>query len=242
MRQPFLKSAWLLVGILAAGNAFAHGIWVEQRRGNLEVVYGDGAADDAYPSSKFHGAWGYDKAGNPVAIRAQSLDTHVRLLPQGSTAVIAAAMNNGYFARGADGKLVAQRKSALSGATLGAGNWKYNLTVLQSDAKIPTRIDGVRLVVFPEKDPTKVKAGETLPVRVLLDGKPVAGVKLAADYKGVPQDNKIETDKDGRAHLTVRNRGLNVISASYTQKGNTNDPETDEIWMNSTLTFVGARS
>jgi len=242
MRKPSLKSVWLLAGILAAGNALAHGVWVEQRRGNLEVVYGDGPADDAYPSSKFHGAWGYDKAGNPVSIRAQRLDTHVRLLPQGSAAVIVTALNNGYYARGADGKLAAGRKSALPGATLGAGNWKYNLTVLQGDAKIPTKFDGIRLVVFPEKDPTKLKAGETLPVRVLLDGQPVAGVKLAADYKGVPEDNSVVTDKDGRANLTVRNRGLNVISAGYTQKGGTNDPEADEIWMNSTLTFVGARS
>jgi len=235
-----LKSLCLTLSLLATGNALAHGIWLEQRRGNLEVVYGHGPSDDAYPNSKFHGAWGYDKAGNPVAIQIQKLDTHVRLLPQGQPAVIVAALNNGYYARGADDKLVNQRKSQVPGATMGAGNWKYSMTVLQPDAKIPTQVAGIRLMVLPEKDPVKLTMGETLPVKILLDGQPVAGVKITADYRNASEAAPIETDKNGRAHITVRNGGLNVISAGYTHKSS-QDPDEDEVWMNSTLTFLAAK-
>jgi len=240
--SPFsLKSMCVMAGLLAAGNALAHGIWLEQRRGNLEVVYGHGPSDDVYPNSKFHGAWGYDKAGHPVSIQIQKLDTHVRLLPQGQPAVIVAALNNGYYARGADDKLVNQRKSQVPGATMGAGNWKYGITVLQPDARIPTQVAGIRLMVLPEKDPVKLKMGETLPVKVLLDGKPVAGVKITQDYRNASDAAPIETDSNGRANIVVRNSGLNVISAGYTHKGS-NDPDEDEIWMNSTLTFLAAKN
>jgi len=241
MKLFSLKSVCVAASLLAAGNALAHGIWLEQRRGNLEVVYGHGPSDDAYPNSKFHGAWGYDKAGNPVAIQVQKLDTHVRLLPQGQQpAVIVAALNNGHYARGADEKLVNQRKSQVPGATMGAGNWKYSITVLQPDAKIPTQTAGVRLLVVPEKDPLKLKMGEALPVKVLLDGKPVAGVKLTQDYRNASEAPPVETDSNGRANLTVRNGGLNVISAGYTHKVS-DDPDEDEIWMNSTLTFLASK-
>jgi len=240
VRKPALKTVWLLAGILVAGNVTAHGIWVEQRRGNLELVYGDGPADDAYKTSKLRGAWGYDRSGDAVVVRAQHLESHVRLLPQGPVAAIAASYSNGYYTRDAEGKFLNRRRSEVPGATYGSSNWKYTLTILQPGARIPAKIDEVKLLVRPEKDPTTVKAGETLPVQVLYDGKPVADVELKTDYKGNPQDTGAKTDKNGRASITVRNRGLNVISASYRSKVD-NDPDADEIAMNSTLTFVGAK-
>jgi len=38
----------LLAGLLLCGQAAAHGLWTEQRRGNHEVIYGHGAEDDAF--------------------------------------------------------------------------------------------------------------------------------------------------------------------------------------------------
>ena len=38
----------LLAGLFASSSALAHGLWPEERRGNIEVVYGHGAEDDAF--------------------------------------------------------------------------------------------------------------------------------------------------------------------------------------------------
>jgi uncharacterized GH25 family protein len=68
-------------------------------------------------------------------------------------------------------------------------------------------------LILPEVDPLTVGPGRSLPVRVLLDGKPAAGIKLVGDYRNAPNTLSTETDKDGRAEVLVRNEGLNVIAA-----------------------------
>ena len=52
----------VLIAALFAGQVSAHGLWTEQRRGNIEVVYGHGAEDNAFKAQKISGAWAYDAA------------------------------------------------------------------------------------------------------------------------------------------------------------------------------------
>lgn len=40
--------ALLLLGTLFATEVSAHGLWTEQRRDNIEVIYGHGAEDNAF--------------------------------------------------------------------------------------------------------------------------------------------------------------------------------------------------
>ena len=60
------------LGLLFAGQVSAHGLWTEQRRGNIEVIYGHGAEDNAFKAQKISGAWAYDAGGKmiPVTRRA----------------------------------------------------------------------------------------------------------------------------------------------------------------------------
>lgn len=44
MKHP---KTFALLGLLLAAQASAHGLWTEQRRGNIEVIYGHGAEDNA---------------------------------------------------------------------------------------------------------------------------------------------------------------------------------------------------
>jgi len=239
MRITNLPTALLLASsLLTASYASAHGIWLEERRGSLEVVYGHGS-DDAYPTSKFHGAWGFDKNGKKVTVQTIPLETHVRLLPKGDAAVIASSLDNGYYTQKADKTWVNKGRSEVADAISSGNYWKYNLAVLQKGAKIPSNLSELRLAVIPETDPTVLKAGDTLPVRVLLDGKPLAGVKITEDYRNMDHVASFETDKDGRAKVVVRNGALNVIAASYTLKLE-GHPDADKIGMESTLSFVAA--
>jgi len=240
MRVPTLSSIALLAGLVVASSASAHGIWLEKRRGNLDVVYAHGASDDAYKTSKFHGAWGFDKNGNKVPVQALHLESHVRLLPQGNAAVIASSLDNGYYTQKADKTWVNEGRSKVADAVSSGNYWKYNLAILQSGAKIPKNLSELKLAVIPETDPTVLKAGDTLPVRVLLDGKPLAGVKITEDYRNMDHQASYETDSNGRAKVVVRNRGLNVIAASYTQELQ-GHPDADKVGMESTLSFVASK-
>ena len=65
--MQYLKPLTLL-GLLFATEVSAHGLWTEQRRGNIEVIYGHGAEDNAFKAQKISGAWAYDVAGKMIPV------------------------------------------------------------------------------------------------------------------------------------------------------------------------------
>jgi len=240
MRVQIFSAAVLLGSMMVINTASAHGVWLEQRRDNIEAVLGHGPADDAYNASTFEGAWGFDKSGNKIPVKVQRLDAHVRLLPQGDAAVIASAMNLGYYSQRADKSWVNKGRKDVPGALSSSASRKYNLAILQSGAKLPKKFDQLRLAIIPEKDPTVLKAGDTLPVRVLLDGKPLAGVKIIEDYRGMDHVASFETDNNGRANIVVRNKGLNVIEVGHSLVLK-DDPNADKLGLSATLSFVASK-
>jgi len=236
---PALTSVLFVAATLVASHASAHGIWVEKRRGNLEVVYAHGVQDDAYKTEKFHGAWGYDQAGKPVAVQVQRLDSHVRLRPASAPATLLAVLDNGHFSQDPDGRWHNLRRAEVPRATQSMRIWKYNLSVMAPGAQLPA-LDQLRLAIVPQADPVTLKAGELLPVQVLFDGKPLAGVKLVEDYRNMDHQASYETDAQGRAQVLVRNRGLNVLYVNYKHPLD-DDADINILWLDSTLSFVASK-
>ncbi len=201
-----------LIGLLLATQVSAHGLWTEQRRGNIEVIYGHGAEDNAFKAQKISGAWAYDASGKMIPVTVERLDDHARLKPLKTPAILAVALDNGMWSQTADKKWINKGRTQVPGAIESTQTFKYSLAIYEPGAKLP-KLDALKLLILPEADPLTVGPGKSLPVRVLLDGKPAAGVKLIGDYRNAPNTLSTETDKDGRAQVLVRNEGLNVISA-----------------------------
>ncbi|UVL15051.1 DUF4198 domain-containing protein [Pseudomonas atacamensis] len=227
----------LLIAALFTGQVSAHGLWTEERRGNIEVIYGHGAEDNAFKPQKISGAWAYDASGKMIPVSVERLADHARLKPLKPPAVLAVALNNGMWSQTADKKWINEGRSKVPGATEATQTFKYSLAIYQPGAKLP-KLDQIKLLILPEVDPLTVGPGKSLPVRVLLDGKPAAGVKLIGDYRSAPNTLSTETDKDGRAQVLVRNEGLNVIAAQVEV------PVKDSVDVNSrglfsSLTFLG---
>jgi len=240
MRIPTFSTALLLAGLVVASSASAHGLWLEKRRGNIDVVYGHGPADDAYKTTKFQGAWGFNKRGESVPVNVVSMDSYVRLLPQGDVTAIVSWLDNGFYTQRADKSWVNKGRSEVADAVSSGNYVKYSIAILASGAQLPNNLPQLRLAIIPEKDPTLLKAGELLPVRILLDGKPISGVKIVEDYRGMDQQASFVSDSNGRANVVVRNRGLNVIEASYSMDL-VGHPDADRIGMSSTLSFVASK-
>jgi uncharacterized GH25 family protein len=227
----------VLFASLFAGQVSAHGLWTEQRRGNIEVVYGHGAEDNAFKAQKIGGAWAYDASGKMIPVSVERLADHARLKPLRSPAVLAVALNNGMWAQTADKKWINKGRSEVPEAVEATETFKYSLAIYQPGAKLP-KLDQIKLLILPEVDPLTVGPGKSLPVRVLLDGKPVAGVKLIGDYRSAPNTLSTETDQDGRAQVLVRNEGLNVIAAQI-EVPVKNSVEVNSRGLFSSLTFLG---
>lgn len=235
MRTPTLLAA--LLAALLAGQAQAHGLWTEQRRGNIETIYGHGAEDNAFKASKISGAWAYGPGGKMIPVTVQRLDDHARLQPLKSPAVVAVALDNGAWSLTPDKQWINQGRSKVPNSIESLHTFKYSLAIYQEGAKL-SKLDQLKMLILPEVDPLEVGPGKRLPVRVLVDGKPVAGVELIGDYRGAPHQVSAKTDAEGRAQVLVRNEGLNVISASISLpvKGD-KDIETRGLF--TSLTFLG---
>ncbi|MBJ7373831.1 MAG: DUF4198 domain-containing protein [Pseudomonas sp.] len=227
----------LLIAALFTGQVSAHGLWTEERRGNIEVVYGHGAEDNAFKAQKISGAWAYDASGKMIPVSVERLADHARLKPLKPPALMAVALNNGMWSQTADKKWINEGRSKVPGATEATQTFKYSLAIYQPGAKLP-KLDQIKLLILPEVDPLTVGPGKSLPVRVLLDGKPAAGVKLYGDYRSAPNTLSTETDKDGRAQVLVRNEGLNVIAAQV-EVPVKDSVDVDSRGLFSSLTFLG---
>jgi len=94
MNKHHAKYAMALVAALMAGQASAHGMWTEERRGNIEVIYGHGAEDDAFDPKKISGAWATDHHGSRIPVTVERLEDHARLKPLESAAVLSVALDN----------------------------------------------------------------------------------------------------------------------------------------------------
>jgi uncharacterized GH25 family protein len=78
-------------------------------------------------------------------------------------------------------------------------------------------------------------------LRVLYQGKPVAGAKVLQDMINDPDATPVVSDKDGYVTLKVRNQGLNVIAAIL-ETGPDQPAKYNRVEHLATLSFVLAHA
>lgn len=149
-----------------------------------------------------------------------------------------------FWSKGPDG-WAQKNKKEMPEATYSELAIMYAKTVLNVDGsdsdEFVTKPVGQRLEIVPLKNPAKVKVGETLPVQVLVDGKPLKMAEVSATFAGFAE-NKEHKAFSGRADL----KGIIEIVplkegywfAKVTYKAPYEDPSvSDELIMVATLTF-----
>lgn len=84
-------------------------------------------------------------------------------------------------------------------------------------------------------------AGESIKLRVLYKGQPVAGARVLWDFVNDPDGKPVLTAADGTVTIKVRNQGLNVVTAIFNSPASEpNKTNTDEHL--ATLSFVLAHA
>jgi uncharacterized GH25 family protein len=74
-------------------------------------------------------------------------------------------------------------------------------------------------------------------VRVLFEGKPVAGAKVWQDIVTDPDGTPIVADANGEVTLPVRNQGLNVVKTEH-ETASTDPGKTNMTHHFATLSFM----
>ena len=77
---------------------------------------------------------------------------------------------------------------------------------------------GLFLEIIPERDPTTLRAGEDLPVRVIRDGAPFAGFSLSAVTAGDKEGETQKTDEAGRATFKLNRPGRWLLKGVEARK------------------------
>jgi len=103
-----------------------------------------------------------------------------------------------------------------------------------------TRAVGVKAELVPATDPTSVRAGQTLTVQLLVNGRPVpnAAVSAAVDGGEIPR----QTDAQGRATLPIDRDGawlVKTVHMTRLPKSFPPGPEWESFWV--TLAFHTAK-
>lgn len=206
--------AWFASAALVAfaSSALAHTVWLEpaaQGEGDYRVMFGGHAGKvQSYDPHKLKEVAATDPQGKSLKVSRRITADGVLLDVEGAPALIAMHFDNGIHSRPPTGPSVEKPMSEVPGATRATYAVKYHKTVVDWSPLV-TRPIGQPFEVVA-LDATTPVADKPLRVRVLQDGKPVAGVKLGRGEEGTASDPV--TDADGVAAF-VPAKGFNRLWA-----------------------------
>ncbi|QLB20733.1 hypothetical protein A6B43_03935 [Vespertiliibacter pulmonis] len=230
----FKKTAIALLAALFSGSIFAHGAWIAQQQDKYVVVYGHGAENNAYKAEQVKRIEGYKKGEKTILVRKDH-DDFVSFDLAGSE-LVGVEFYNGFWTKFKDGKWEQKpRNEAKGDIELGTESAKYAVSLFDHHAKIKPL--GYPLEIVPEQNPLEMSEGDSVTVKVLFNGKPLADAKVTNDYVNLGEDGYKKTDKDGKVTLTIRNDGLNVFEVGH-RVDHPNKDKADKLSLSATFSFV----
>lgn len=234
---PTLVSTAASVAImLSVSAAHAHGVWVAERFGETAIVYGEGPSDDKYKPEKVKKVQFCTAADACSVIEPTQSETYSVLPKPETDGVFVVDFLNGFWTKDGAGKWANKPKSAVDDPQDSVLSQKYNVTIMGHwpDGLGPL---GNALEIVPMADPAALNVGDTFEVQVLLDGKPLADATVTADFTGAPDAFTSKTNAEGKADVTIRNGGLNVLGVGHAVPlGDAHDA--DRLSYEATLAFT----
>jgi len=218
----------LLLPLVAAA-AFAHDLWMVEEKGRVLVRIGEDfpvatngltaerivflRVAEASRVSMLEGAAGEKQYAAPLP-GAVSGPLLVELEVKPRFITLKAPDFNRYIQGERFSEVIAARKAG--GATDSPGREIYSrysklLVEAPGDDGHLSVVRGHRLEIVPERNPARLPSGEPVPLRVLFDGKPLAGVLVSAGpagMKGHQFPARATTDAEGRVGLAISSGGL----------------------------------
>lgn len=195
--------------------AQAHGIWFAQRGGQLALVYGVGAEDldTVKRQPLLRGLTALDAHGQAIDARWRASGALLLVESERPPVLVATVLDNGIWSKTPDGRWHRKGHDELPDAVRSEKTIKYAVAIRGPLSGPVPALPGQVLQIVPDEPALPTVLGQTLRLRVLYEGKPVAGAVVRNDHVNDPDHPGQTTDADGRVTITVRNQGLNVVAA-----------------------------
>jgi nickel transport protein len=228
----------LFVLFLSIQPVIAHDAWIEKQDGRLAVLYGHCGKHEPYDSTNVKEARGFDENGKPLAVEIRHDKDGALLAPQGTPSLVTMFYDGGYYVRTPDGgKKMTRRNAEGKFPVLEALRSQKCAKAFLAPGQAWSAIVGLPFEIVPEKDPFSLKPGDVLPMRILLDAKPIEGVTFKIGTAGHPDPKSLpKSDKDGKVSLVIPDAGLQVIAAAI-KVPRKDDPDADVLSLCSSLSF-----
>jgi uncharacterized GH25 family protein len=226
-------AALLTLGV--AGTAMAHSVWLEPEGGRIAVIYGHGHEHDPYDPARIDAVMAFDAAGKAVAVETVAEADAASLEVGDEAALVTLTFDNGIWTQSPAAGWVQAPKHEVEGYAGSGHYWKFTRLVLASPDE-PSQAVGLPLEIVTVEDPIGLAPGDALTIRVLLDGAPLAGAAVAADFFGDAHGGTLVTDAAGEATITIADGPLHVVSVDH-GVDLADDPDTDRLVYNATFSF-----
>ncbi len=222
---------FLSLGFISS--AFAHHAWVEKEGDRFIVGWGHPPKMDPYEPERVKDIKAFDLKGRELALTRTNERNKVYLFSNVDVSMITLSFEGGYLVTTPEGKKRMTKREAQKAGLQIVDSFYSNQFAKSifaySDAVIKPA--GMRFEIVPLKNPYLLKQGESLPIKVLYEGKPLAG---AAVETGNHKDAG-KTGMDGIANIEISGHGMQVVIAKY--RIASNDPDTDFMSFTTVLTW-----
>jgi uncharacterized GH25 family protein len=142
----------------------------------------------------------YDSGRSPMELDAGKFEEYLKL--EGLEKISALRARRGQSAAAAKEVFSRNAKSLIAGAGGTGAGWD--------------RVFGQRLELVAEKDPYTLRGGGELPVRLLYEGKPLAGALVVALQRDQPEAKvAVRSDAKGRVRLNLDHPGFWLVKAVH---------------------------
>ena len=163
-----------------------------------------------------------------------------RLFADSGHLMLAARYDNGLWVKTADGLYRNATRRLVPDATESLWSGKFAKALSGSDAPWQ-KVLGHELEIIPLSDPVKAKPGQTLRLRVLFHGKPLAGAEVergdgvtAVPEKDIP---RFTSDSEGIAAVPIVNPGPQLLVIDHRVVPSATPDQANADLFNATLWF-----
>jgi uncharacterized GH25 family protein len=256
-----VKTVFLFLGVffisaIICGQAWSHDLWVVMEKYQL----GKGAipamdifsshqfpakAEDFLPADRFEKAMIVTPSGQQVStvIKKEGVYGPEAGMTEEGTYLAVAIPVNGFSTKTTEGYQRGKSKKEVSNVIECSYSKKYAksvFTVGRPSGDVFAKPLGHAMEIIPQKDPSLVKSGEVLPVKVLLDGKP-ARTYVYGTYAGFSEAPNTfayttRTNKEGIAEIKMLHSGAWVLIVKEVQPY-ADATECDKQTLAASLTF-----
>ena len=202
-----------LASCLASEPLLGHDMWLQPTDKGFIIAVGHQGAIDPYEPDRVVYVTGHTANDWPVPVALEKKKDAAIALTDENYCALTGLLDNKYWLKTTDGWKNQREKKGLEILEQGR-SYKYTKHISMWSDFLAQPL-GQRLEIVPIKDPTRVKEGDQLPIKIYFEGKPAPVASLCKTTRMEDTHEMDEVKGDGPFMVTVGPPGLQLVTAKY---------------------------